>query len=401
MNVLLGAYGSALYFPEIGGLSFYFRDRAIRAQLVLTTSRGGHPWWSISMDSSPHILVVDDFAPNRAAYRGWLEHVEGVTVIEAATGELALALVREQDFALFVFDINMPDMDGFELASLVRQEPRAAGTPIMFVTSEHTARPYLLRGYRMGAVDVLMLGPVEGEILVQKARVFIRLYAKRVALQQEIERVGGENQVLRARIEGFLSNQEQLRDKASLDPLTQLPNRILFRDRVEAAMRRAQRSCQRFGLAYVDLDGFKAVNDRYGHAAGDALIVSVGQRLEHSVRATDTVARLGGDEFGMVIEELDGPSAAAHVAEKIHAALCEPFTVAVENQSPVDISTGASIGVALYPDHAADHAELVKLADLTMYAAKRAGGGAGVFRHDSWPPPDRSAPDLQLVTQRP
>jgi PleD family two-component response regulator len=96
-----------------------------------------------------------------------------VEIVEANGGQRALELARAHDFAMFLLDINMPDLDGFELASLLRQEPRADLTPIVFVTSEATDRPYLMRGYRMGAVDFMVSAPVHGEILAQKARVFI------------------------------------------------------------------------------------------------------------------------------------------------------------------------------------------------------------------------------------
>jgi diguanylate cyclase (GGDEF)-like protein len=342
----------------------------------------------------PKILVVDDYAQNRLIYGDWLRGIKDVEVVEAADAQRALRLARDHDFAMFLVDINMPDMDGFELASLLRQETRSADTPIVFLTSEATARTYLMRGYRMGAVDFMVSAPVHGEILVQKARVFIQMFRKRQELEGIVDDVRRENQDLHVRLEEFVREQETLRQAATHDPLTRLPNRTLLRDRLLAARARSNRYRQRFALAYVDLDGFKKVNDLHGHGAGDSLIVAVSDRMAKAVRATDTVARLGGDEFALVFEGLDSPAGAQHVADKIHALLTLPVALRSEaQQREVEVQVGASIGLALFPDHASEIDDLVVQADMTMYAVKRAGGGARIFQA----PPVKAEPHLALV----
>jgi diguanylate cyclase (GGDEF)-like protein len=292
----------------------------------------------------------------------------------------------------------MPDIDGFELASLLRQETRSEGTPIMFVTSEATERTYMIRGYRMGAVDFMVSAPVQGEILLQKAKVFVQMFRKRQELQVLVDSVQRENQDLHSRLEVFIREQETLRQAATHDPLTHLPNRTLLRDRLHAARARAGRNRQRFALAYVDLDGFKKVNDQHGHGTGDALIVAVAGKLAKAVRATDTVARLGGDEFALLFEGLDSPAGAQHVADKIHGLICEPVRLRSEAQrQEVEVTVGASIGLALFPDHGSEVDDLVVLADMTMYAVKRDGGGARVC---SAPAGAKAEPHLVLVRKK-
>lgn len=167
--------------------------------------------------------------------------------------------------------------------------------------------------------------------------------------------------------------EERLRFRADHDALTGLPNRNLFDDRLRTATVKARRHGDRFALMLVDLDRFKSVNDRLGHLAGDALLVEVGQRLQACVRASDTVARLGGDEFAVVLEEVDGPDAVREVAARICADMARPFELA-EGLAQI----GASVGVVLGPDDAANATELMRRADAALYAVKK--GTRGAFR---------------------
>jgi len=155
---------------------------------------------------------------------------------------------------------------------------------------------------------------------------------------------------------------------AHFDALTQLPNRNLFWDRLEQALRLAGRSRQTVAVLELDLDGFKAVNDSLGHAAGDELLRQVGRRLQATLRESDTAARLGGDEFAVVLTTIAQPQDATNVAQKIIDRIDRPFVLP---QGPARVS--ASIGVALYPDHASTAGDLAHRADLAMYAAKQAG----------------------------
>lgn len=161
---------------------------------------------------------------------------------------------------------------------------------------------------------------------------------------------------------------------ATHDPLTGLPNRLLARDRFEQAVAEARRRAGRVALLYLDLDHFKNVNDSMGHASGDALLTVVAGRLRAMLRASDTVCRLGGDEFLLVVAEPDDNEAVAAIASKVVEQLASPVTV-----QGVEVTSGGSVGIALYPDDGADFDDLLKTADMAMYRAKEAGRNAFRF----------------------
>jgi len=163
-------------------------------------------------------------------------------------------------------------------------------------------------------------------------------------------------------------DQSKLEYLAHYDAVTKLPNRILFIDRLGQAMARANRNGVQAALMFIDLDGFKNVNDRYGHRAGDRLLYLVAQRLAGSVREIDTVARFGGDEFVVVVPDVNMVQGALVVAKKLKACLQKPFEV-----GRLSIPMTASIGVAIYPFDGNDTETLLRSADFAMYAAKRAG----------------------------
>lgn len=162
---------------------------------------------------------------------------------------------------------------------------------------------------------------------------------------------------------------ERLQRIAFFDPLTELPNRQLFRDRLQMAISRARREQGTLAVLFLDLDKFKQVNDVFGHMIGDKLLIDVAHRLQHQVRETDTVARFGGDEFVLLLDSVDTPQQARTIAEKIGHALRQPFTVKHQR-----LPMPASIGLALYPTHGDSVDGLLQAADNAMYRAKKAGG---------------------------
>ena len=162
--------------------------------------------------------------------------------------------------------------------------------------------------------------------------------------------------------------EDQLRHQALHDPLTQLPNRTLLLERITTALQRLRRSGRSTCLIYVDLDRFKSVNDTFGHSSGDRLLGEVAKALRTSIRPEDTLARLGGDEFAVLIDELDDATDAALAARRLHAALLSPLA-AGEHDVQVEVSVG--IAVADDPDVKAE--ELLRRADMAMYAAKAQG----------------------------
>jgi len=173
------------------------------------------------------------------------------------------------------------------------------------------------------------------------------------------------------------SANEELKKQAFVDPLTGLPNRVLFEDRLLHAVRRSERAEERISerrqsrlaVLFVDLDGFKPVNDSFGHAAGDAVLREAALRLRSTARDSDTVARVGGDEFVLLMEEVGSVADGVTLARRLVDAISRPFTLP---DRQIEIS--CSVGIVVYPDQG-HRDKLMANADAAMYAAKRAGGG--------------------------
>ncbi|WP_347330632.1 diguanylate cyclase domain-containing protein [Marinimicrobium locisalis] len=191
---------------------------------------------------------------------------------------------------------------------------------------------------------------------------------------------------------GFISDvtdrkqtEEHMRHMAQHDPLTNLPNRALFADRLDQALKSADRYGERVALMFIDIDGFKTVNDHYGHELGDELLKQVSQVMTVNLRAADTVARMGGDEFVVLLDSITGAEEALTVAEKIRRTCEHPFRVKGHT-----LHIACSIGVALYPEQAGDNTELMRTADRAMYRAKEAGGNQVILAESwgSWPEAD-------------
>jgi diguanylate cyclase (GGDEF)-like protein len=163
--------------------------------------------------------------------------------------------------------------------------------------------------------------------------------------------------------------EEQIAHQAQHDPLTGLPNRRLLDDRLKQAIALARRQKHLVAVLYLDLDGFKEVNDRHGHAEGDGVLMDVSARLLASIRDTDTLARTGGDEFTLVAGQLGHPEAAELIARKLGDELAAPLSI-----PDPDLRLSASIGIAIYPLDGEDAADLQRKADAAMYRAKQAGG---------------------------
>jgi len=179
----------------------------------------------------------------------------------------------------------------------------------------------------------------------------------------------------------------RIRQMAYVDSLTGLPNRRLFEDRLAQAMAASKRTGTYGALVFIDLDHFKTLNDRYGHDAGDALLLEAARRLKAAVRASDTVARLGGDEFVLVLTALSVDRAnsameCGRVCEKVAAALSEPCRIVLDGRPAVDHRVTASIGVCLFLGQQAQQTDLLRLADRAMYDAKAAGRNAVRFADD-------------------
>ncbi len=176
------------------------------------------------------------------------------------------------------------------------------------------------------------------------------------------------------------TREEKILRLAYWDTLTSLPNRALFNDRLDMAVKAAARNKQAVSILMMDLDRFKYVNSALGHPAGDLVLREVGARLQAALRATDTVARLGGDEFAIILTDA-GTQPAEEIASTIQRALEKPISI---DGQPLDV--GTSIGIATYPEHGAEARALMSHADLAMYAAKRGNRGYAVYSKELYQP---------------
>lgn len=318
----------------------------------------------------PKILVVDDTHANLVAMRRLLADC-GAELHEAGSGNEALAMCLDHEFALILLDVNMPDMDGFEVASLLGESGQLHETPIIFVTAAYADDINRLKGYRFGAVDYIAK-PVNDVILQSKVRVFLDLYSARAQLRSTLAQLSERNRQLDLEIAERKRVEAQIRHQASHDLLTGLPNRMLFRDRLSTAMQRVPRHGQPFALVMLDIDGFKGVNDNHGHPAGDALLRAIAARLGDLLRASDTVARLGGDEFALILEDVTDQSALVERCRAIGAALAAPYPLDGRH-GPFIANVSASQGIAVWDGDARNEEDLIQAADRALYKAKEEG----------------------------
>jgi two-component system, cell cycle response regulator len=289
---------------------------------------------------SYHVLLVDDKLADALLTADILGQgsLGRFTVSRAATFAEAKQRLNSARYDAVLLDLILPDVEGLEAVKAVLAI--SPDVPLVVLSGLDDER-LALEAVLNGAQDYLIKGQGDAALL-------------RRAIRHAIER---------KRVERELS---QL---AKFDPLTGLPNRLLFRDRLAQAVQRIDRCDQVVALIFIDLDGFKAVNDRYGHATGDRLLKAVAGRLSRVVRRTDTVARLGGDEFTIILEGLRHPDDAARVAEQVLRSLRQPFEL-----GGLVIELGASLGVAI-ASHATEVPDmLTHRADVAMYRAKARGG---------------------------
>lgn len=183
--------------------------------------------------------------------------------------------------------------------------------------------------------------------------------------------------------------QAALKDQALRDPVTGLANRLLFEDRLDSVIRRADSAQRRFSILFIDLDGFKPINEFYGHRVGDLILQEMGARLAALARQSDTVARLTGDQFLMLIDGNPDASAAAVAATRVREAMAQPITVCGR-----DLKMSCSIGIVLYPEHGI-RAKLLVHAEAAMRAAKQAGAGLHAFFEDRMESSSEAQIDLQ------
>lgn len=275
----------------------------------------------------------------------------------------AVDALQTQEFSIVLLDLSLPD--GLGLETLKEVTGAAPQAPVVVLTGMDEER-VALEALQAGAQDFLTKGGIDDQHLLRSIRF-------------AIERKRSETRL------AYLAHH---------DPLTGLVNRASFRERLERALRRAEKTGTPSALLFLDLDRFKQINDTLGHEVGDQLLVQVAQRLRASVRGFETVARLGGDEFVVVLEQIDDVEAAASVAQCILQAMSTPFVLGVGERK---VST--SIGVAL-SNPGDDVDELLERADEAMYRAKRAGRDTYAVSHAGQPDHNGLAAELERALER-
>jgi diguanylate cyclase (GGDEF)-like protein len=338
----------------------------------------------------PHILIVDDVEDNRAILARRFQR-QGFQITEAEDGLKALDLIAAQDFDLVLLDVMMPGVDGFEVLRRIREQHGPAGLPVIMVTAL-AMNDDVVKALSLGANDYITK-PVDFTVALARTNT-------QVARKQAEEEVQRANRALREanenlerrvaeRTRELIQANEQLkmemtererseatvRHLAHHDALTGLANRVFFGEQLQEAITRARRSGENLAVLFLDLDGFKHVNDTLGHAAGDKLLKCVAERLQNTVRETDKVARFGGDEFAILQVAADLPGGAATLAGRLIDAVKVPCQI---DEHQVVVST--SVGIAILRTEGlpfdADH--VLKAADLALYRAK--GDGRDTFR---------------------
>lgn len=261
--------------------------------------------------------------------------------------DIALPRIMSQEYDVILLDYYWGEQSARDLLNAARVQ--ACQTPIVVMTDEMETEVDR-EAIRAGASDYMIKGQIDSQLLERTLR-----YA--------IERKQTELHLARL---------------AHYDPLTDIPNRILFRDRLEHAVRLAERDKTPFTLMFIDLNGFKQVNDTFGHDAGDALIRICAERLAESMRRSDSVARMGGDEFTLLLQNIEYNTDVAHIAQKVIDSISQPAQI-----NGYEVVVGCSIGIAIYPQAGQDADTLLKNADMAMYKAKQEDGSSYCFFTDA------------------
>ena len=333
----------------------------------------------------PRLLIVDDVEDNRTVLARRFER-RGFHITEADCGQAALRLVEEQEFDLVLLDIMMPDIEGTEVLRTIRTKHNSASLPVIMVTARAMSDD-VVQALQIGADDYITK-PVD--FAVALARVNTQI-ARRRAEQQVLkaaEALYKSKEVLeervRERTRDLVRINEQLKDEiiqrerseaetkylAHHDALTGLANRVLFRKALKEAVDALPNAGGVLSVLFIDLDGFKGVNDTLGHSIGDALLCNIADRLKTMLANQGMISRLGGDEFAVLLPHPTPIEDASAIAGQLVQKIAEVVSIGGN-----EITVGASIGIAACEQRNVDLDELLRNADLAMYRAKSDGRG--------------------------
>jgi diguanylate cyclase (GGDEF)-like protein len=289
------------------------------------------------------VLIVDDQEASVLLLERMLRGAGYVSITSTMDPGEVCELHIKNRYDLILLDLQMPGMDGFQVMESLKEIETDGYLPVLAVTAQPAHK---LRALQGGAKDFVSKPFDLAEVLMRVHNML------EVRLLHDAARNHGK----------------MLESLALNDPLTGLANRRLLSDRISMALVHARRNTSAMAVLYLDLDGFKQINDTLGHGAGDVLLKMVAGRLVATVREEDTVARLGGDEFVISLWHVSGTDYAATVALRVIEAVSQPY--GIEGHT-VSITTSAGVGI--YPVHGEDADTLMKSADLALYEAKRAG----------------------------
>jgi diguanylate cyclase (GGDEF)-like protein len=306
------------------------------------------------MTTPLRVLIVEDSDADTELLLRQLRHADYDPAWERVeTAEIMSAALDCQPWDIVIADYTMPQFRGIDALLLLQEK----GLDIPFIMVSGTiGEDIAVAAMKAGAHDYIMKN--------NTAR-----------LVPAIERELKEAEVRRH----YRRMQERVQYLAYYDPLTDLPNRALFTDRLEQAVLLGHREKHCFALMLMDLDRFKSINDTLGHHAGDRALQQVAARLKTCLRESDTVARMGGDEFAILLPTASHKDGAVVVARKILAAIAESFQIEDRH-----FQIGISLGIALFPEHGAESDFLMRAADAAMYEAKNPRNDFRVYN----PPPD-------------
>lgn len=307
------------------------------------------------------ILIVDDNQNNLLALETTLQGIT-TTPVRATSGAEALIHILHHDFAMAIIDVQMPEMDGYELAQIIHKHQKTAELPIIFLSAVFADDLHINKGYDNGAVDFITK-PFNPKILTCKVAIFMQLYNQKKELEATIQQLQKQKKTI------SLQN-DLLQEKTIRDDLSCLYNRRHLRLILDQEFTKCTHMNVDMSLLYFDLDHFKNINDTLGHAFGDAVIHQFGACLAKNCRESDFLFRIGGEEFIALLPETDITMAATIVAEKIRR-ICEedPF-----KQGTTHKTVTVSIGVSSYKQHQPESMnDLISFADRALYTAKENG----------------------------
>jgi len=347
---------------------------------------------STATDNPPvahhRLLIVDDISDNRTILARRFQR-RGFDIVEADSGFAAMELIAQQDFDLVLLDIMMPGIDGIETLKRIRAQKSAATLPVIMVTAKSESSN-VVDALELGANDYVTK-PVDFAVALARVNTQISRRHAEMKLVSANEALAQVNEDLERRVEERTSRlidankrlkieiadreESQARSQylAYHDSLTGLGNRLLFKEQLEEALRDRSANSDPIAVLFVDLDGFKTINDALGHSIGDLLLKAIANRIRDALPATDRVARLGGDEFAILQMSTPQPASAVALANEIIRTASQPYHIEGH-----DLTVGASVGIAIGATHDITAESLLKSADLAMYSAK--ASGRGTFR---------------------